>query len=755
MSLPLRVLVGAGLAAAAGFALGWLPLLEAPGWEAASLAALLAAALGGPVGLAAARRELARAAPSALRAFSVAVGALAAVQLGLLGGIALHTVLLTPCSPVAGLAFLPAVALPSALLAAALGTFAALAARGRAPGTAGIYLGLALASLAATLAEAYLGPAAYATDPLLGLWPGPLYDEALSVDRRVLLFRAGTLAWTVALVAAASWVTRWRSGGRRTALPAVVACAALAAVAGARLAGARTGDLATRASLDRVLGGRRTGDRCDLHFPREKPALAVERLLRACELDVAEVAAALGVDPPRVAVWLHRSEAEKRRLVGAGRTDFTKPWLRETQILDVAGVPPSLRHELTHLVAAARGAPPLGVPARLGLWVNMGLVEGVAVALELPRGEWTTHEWARAQRDLGLLPPASALVAPAGFFAAPPARAYAAAGSLVRFLLDRHGPAPLLRAYRGASLEEAYGVPLAGLERQWLAFLDDVAVPPALAAAAEARFRPAGLLGRRCAREVAGLERSAWDAQHQGRARDAARLWTEAARLTGDPEDLRRAGDALRSTDPAGARQAYGEAMARAGSGLPALRLAVHEALGEMAWRAGDAAGAARDWSDALALGPEPHAARRLQALLAMTRDPALSASVGPWLLDVPAGGDREAARRRLLSAPDPLSAYLAARADLAFGDGAGAPALLERSLAGPLPSPEIRLEALRLLARLRCDAGDGAGARAAWDEVARSAERAADRERSAAETRRCDEELRRFGPLRATAAGR
>ena len=53
-----------------------------------------------------------------------------------------------------------------------------------------------------SLATGYFGPSAAAHDHLLGFWPGPLYDEALEVDRRLLLFRAGTLAWTCAALAA-------------------------------------------------------------------------------------------------------------------------------------------------------------------------------------------------------------------------------------------------------------------------------------------------------------------------------------------------------------------------------------------------------------------------------------------------------------------------------------------------------------------------------------------------------------------------
>ena len=735
--------VSVGLALlAAGFALAGLPLLEAPGLELATAAAVLAALLGAPAGIAAARRELRVPVPSAIASFARAAIALVAGQALLLGGAVARTALLSPCSPTAGLAFLPLVSAPSALLAAALGTFAGLATGGRRARAAALYAAIALGSVAFALWDAYRGPGAYVLVHLLGLWPGPVYDEALAIDGRLLFFRAGTLAWTGALVSASAFLLA--RGARRPARgPAAALLFATSAALLLHAAAERRGDIASRATLDRVLGGRRQGDRCDLHYPREKPAADAERLWRDCELDVAEIAAALGVaNPPRVAVWLHRSEEEKRRLVGAGQTEFTKPWLAEVQLLDAPGGPAALRHELVHAVAGSVAGGPLRVPAAAGLAVNAGLVEGLAVALDLPRGEWTVHEWARAMRDMGVLPPARRLVEPAGFFAAAPARAYAASGSLLRFLLERYGPAPVRLAYAGASFERAFGRPLAELEAEWLRFLDGVQVPPELASAAETRFRPPGLLGRRCAREVAGLERLAARQERDGRPVAAAGTWRRAAALSGDPGDLLPAALAVKTADPALAERSLAEAL-RAAHGRPALRGAVLDARGDLRWLADDGTAASELYRAALAERPDRPRERLLQAKLATLSDPAL-AGAAPWLLGT---GDPAVALARLAAADRPLAAYLLGRAALARGAPALAAESLARALAGPLPSPAFRSEALRLLGESRCASGDEPGAAAAFVELASSAAREADRELALAGARRCGELFRAFGP--------
>ena len=726
----------AGGVAALGFRLAGLPLLEAPGWELGMAAALVGVVAGGVAGIARARRELASTRPSALRAFAGAMLGAVLLQAALVAGAALRTAFLTPCSVGFGLAFVPAVALPSALAAAALGVLAGLLGGGRALRSSGLLVAGLAVSLAATLLEGWMGPASYLLDPFLGIWPGPIYDEALSLDRRLLLFRLGTLAWTVAMLGVASAVAARRRtppGGRAAGL--TVTAVALLAVAAVRLSGAASGDLATRAGIDRTLGGRLVGPRCDLHFPREKPPADAERLFRECEADVAEVAAALGVSPaPQVKVWVHRSPGEKRRLVGAGRTEFTKPWLAEIQVLDAPGAPPALRHEIVHAVGGRVAGGPLGVPARGLVLVDAGLVEGLAVALEVPRGEWTVHEWARAMKDLGLLPGAASLVEPGGFFSAPAARAYGASGSFLAFLLERRGAAPVMRAYSGTPFAEAFGAPIGRLEAEWHAFLDGVPVPPELAVAAEARFRPAGLLGRRCARETAGLEARALEAGGSGEPARAAALWRRAFRLSSDPSDLRGLGDALRGSDPAGADRAYTEALEAIGAGAPALRSSLLESRGDLAWRAGDAAGAAARYREALALHPDRARERLLTAKVRAATAPDLAVAA-PWFLGT---GDAETTLQALAGSADPLGPYLAGRYALSRGDAARAIPLLERALEGPLPSVAFRVEALSSLATARCRLGDVAGAREDWARLERTTDREADRERARHAALRC-----------------
>ncbi len=734
-SLARRRWVAASAAALAigGFAAGWLPLLDAPGYELGMAGAWIAAVLAAPLGIAAWRLERERPEPSAAAAAGgtfLVLGALLAIFLAANAARAWAG----PCRVLASWELFPLLALPSAALGAALAVTAATLARGRAA-PAALYAATALVSLAVALGELYLGPQAFALDPLLGWWPGPLYDEALRPDARLVLFRLETLAAAFALGAAVE--ARARRARRAPAAAAMLLFFASASGAvAARAAISWSGLAGDRATLARVLGGEREGAACRIVYPAEKPEIWASAFLSDCEFHAHDLSRELGLPaPPRVTVYVHRSAAEKRRLVGAAATDYTKPWLREIQIADAPLPHPTLRHELVHAVSGAVAGRPLRVPARAGVLVSMGLVEGLAVALELPRGEWTAHQWSRAMRDLGLLPEMARIVEPAGFFAAAPARAYTATGSFLRFLLERRGAAAVAALYRTSDFEASMGAPLAALVGEWQRFLDGVDVPPPLASAARQRFGRGSIFARRCAREAAALEQDAARTAGGRRAVEACALLRREAELTGSPAPLVAAADVL---SRAGDLDGAGRALQDAGSWIreddAVQRRALFAAEGDLAWRRGELGAAAARWLEALVTRPERADARLLRAKIAAVEDSDLSRTARPWLLGE---GDPAQALAGLAASRHPLAAYLVGRAALARGDAALALPGLARAVEARLPEP-IALEARFLLADAECAAGNVSAGESALATLLREAPGAADRERAAAGLTRC-----------------
>jgi hypothetical protein len=729
--------MGALVLAALGVAAGGLPLLDAPGYEVGQATALAAALLAPFVGIAAARIELGHPSPSPLAAWAASALVLG-VLVGLFAAGAAVRAALGPCTALGpAVGFVPLLALPSLLLGSALAVAVAVVARGRRALAGLLYALAALASLAATLHAAWRGPAAFAFDPLLGGWPGPIYDEALVPDLRTALFGAAAAAQAVAVAAVAEAVVRGERRGLRSAGAAVVAAlVALGALAGARAALEALRLSGSRAAVTAALGARREGPRCTLVLPAEKPAAAADALLAECEFQLADLSGALGMaTPPRVTAYVYRSAGEKRRLVGAAATEYAKPWLREIHLVDAPLPHPLLRHELVHAIGADVAGGPLGVPARALVLVSAGLVEGLAAALETPRGRFTVHEWSRAAKELGLLPDVAAIVGPAGFYAEPPARAYAAAGSFLAFVLERHGAGKVREAYRSGDVAAATGVPLAVLAGEWRRFLDGVELAPELVEAARARLERRSIFGRRCAREVAALEARAAAAAAAGRAGEACALHERAAARSGGAASLRAAGDVrARAGDLDGAARSYAAAREAAGPHDRAARAALAAAEGDLAWRRGELGEARSVWREALAALPERAEGRLLEAKLVAAADPELGPAARPLLL-----GDGNAAVElaRVARVRHPLAAYLVGRALASRGEAAAAVPELERAAAGGLP-PALAVESLLLLGGARCASGARGAGEATLRPLAAAAPSAADRARAEEALRRC-----------------
>ncbi|HMC32749.1 MAG TPA: hypothetical protein VKH65_00020, partial [Myxococcales bacterium] len=238
----------------------FLPLADHLGYELAEVVALCAGLFGAAPGVAAARMEMSRsdadAARAAATAVLVCVLALAVpVALILLNGLRRPA-----CDPLAGLWLYLAVAVPSGVLAAAVGVAAGFLAPARAGWiVAAVFAG----SLIVSLWPVLRGPQMFAFHHLGGMFPGPIYDEAIRPSRALWIFRAATILYAGACAGAALAAG---PGRRRAAGLALIAACGIAA-GWLSLHAERFHWKASVGGLDAELGGSLRTEHVVLHFP--------------------------------------------------------------------------------------------------------------------------------------------------------------------------------------------------------------------------------------------------------------------------------------------------------------------------------------------------------------------------------------------------------------------------------------------------------------------------------------------------------
>jgi tetratricopeptide (TPR) repeat protein len=468
----------------------------------------------------------------------------------------------------------------------------------------------------------------------------------------------------------------------------------------------------TEEYLAEQLGGVRDTPHFRLHYPRGLERELVERTVRDLEFRHAQLSRFLGGAPTQtIRVYLYRDEQEKKALVGAGRTQFAKPWRYELHLNDKPFPHSTLHHELAHVMAAPVGSGPFRVTTRLGVWPLMGVIEGFAVAADDPiQGELTLHQWAAGMRRQKLAPDMRKLMGTEGFYQAAPTRAYTMAGSFLRYLADTYGPEKVRVLYAHADFREAYGRPLDELVTEWEKHLDSLPLDEDAISRAFLRFRTGSLFTRTCAREVARLDEQARTSLVSD-PQESLELFTRAAKLQPEepnfPIGQAAALDQLDRTAEAAQVLA---ALAEKTKEQPAMLAEVAMDQAEMALRLEKLDEARQHLERVLALAPSPELERGAHIRLAAIESPSLLRAVELYFRS-----PREELRllrlsRALEADPkQPYLNYLLGRRVQQVGDPTMSLEYLQRglSLGGPGLPESIRRETLRLLVESSYLAGD------------------------------------------------
>jgi hypothetical protein len=743
-----------GLTFAIGLALTFVPLVGTLGYEHAFVLGPLAALGGIAVGVDTVRDARARGG-ARLRELLAA----AARELGILCAIAVAMPLVgqlwqRACEPLGGLGFFAVGPVFGAALGMVCGLWGGVLGSTR---RRACLIGVTpmLLCTAIGLWRLYADPVVFAYDPFFGYFSGSVYDEAVSIGRSYLVFRAYNLLWAAAaLLAFAVWVDpelRVARLARRTAIVRTTPIAVLTLgclLLGLR--GAQLGFTANLASITEALSASYETEHFIIYYlPRSADARTILAIAAEHEFAYQQLRTVMqGREPDgRVTSFVFATADQKRKLMGAGTVQVAAPWRRQIYLDHRAFPHPVLQHELAHIFGASVGDAIFGA-SRSGFRLNVGLIEGFATALA-PResDRLDLHDQAAVLGKLGKRPPMAAIMGP-GFFTKSSQIAYTAAGSFCLWLIETRGFEPMALLYRSAGdFEAAYGEGIEPLEREWLAFLDAREIDDADVAAVAQRFERTSVFERPCAHRAAEVRTEIDRAIGRGGFDDAVIGYQRLCTL--EPEQPEHAlGLALAHAlagELSDAHAVLVEAAARDGL-TTSMRAAIAERDGDVALVLGDLVGAREAYARALAQPQSEARLRVLQLRQAATSDPRLAPLVLAYLAPFDGTDDEltrtvtstwAAAEIAALPGFAALGRYLLARQLLNAERPAAAAIEIDRALVddgASLPSPEFvraarlaRLEAMvllgdwdgarRALARLEREPDQARGYLAQWDE--------------------------------------
>jgi hypothetical protein len=729
-----RVALWAVVVVAATVALARTPLFGVLGYELALAMAGLGTVVGVDLGAATIRRRRRADRPGLAPALVEAVAVPVALMLAPLAMIATRGLWVRTCDPGFGLVAYASLALASTALAAGGAAAIALAVGPRRwLGPAAPYLGLT-AVIVLGVHRFVTEPPVFVYSPVIGYFPGNLYDEDIRLGAALAWARLEQLAVIVAALAAvaarvdrARLAVRWRGPGLDRRAAAVAAAALVGALALRSQAGA-LGYAVDREDIAAALGGTVRTKHFVIHYDAAAPAIVADLALIAAdhEFRLAQVCQTIGVDPAAIGTirsFYFATADAKARWMGARHVEMAKPWLRQIYLTHEGFPHPSLRHELAHVVAGTFGDPWFGVAARrvvgLPLLVNPGLIEGLAVALDWPGGSrsMTPHQSMRAMELLGYAPSADDVFS-VRFMTLSSARGYTAAGSFLRFLLDTYGPAPVRAVYRsGGDFAAAFGKSRSALVAEWRAMLATVEVPAAELELARERFRRGGVFARPCPHAIARREAEAMARLARGDRPGAIRLLRQVCRdAPEEPTYALTLAAVLSRGAPAEVAEGRAtlERWSTAEHGAQ-VRASALDGLARLDGAAGDRAATRAHVAAALALPLDDERRRGFEAMaLALDRGDLAAGFLAGYFFGT-TGDDLAWATGAVALAPaDGFARYLLGLQQLERGQAAAATASLSAALTLGLPSPRFVRNAARRLAVAAWRADDRAAVLAA-----------------------------------------
>ena len=467
-----------------------------------------------------------------------------------LGVLLLNALRVENCNLSDGFAFFCLLPVISCAYATAVGLFFGFWLKRRWTGYTA-YLAYIVVTFLTFLYNLIFHPPVFGFHAAFGYFPGPIYDEQISITGSLLTARgtALLLAWlflSLSIITLESGRRRqlgltlhWRKLCRfkprfTEVYPRIQLIALVGLLLLIYLNRGGLGLRPTRGYIEKALGGLHETEHFNIYYEKgSKVEREIERIARDHEFRYAQLIDYLQTQAARkVNAYIYTSPEQKKRLIGAGHTLVEDPLGYGYHVNYEPFPHPIIKHEMVHALTTD-WHPFFKVSLKLGLH------EGIAVAADWNEGKLTPHQWSKAMRELGVAPTIEQIMG-LGFWAQASSRSYTLAGSFVRYVVDSYGIEAFKRVFPTGNFGTVYGKSLAELNSEWETFLDSVSLTPQDLTIAEHRLKRGSIFQRTCAHEIAELSAKAWQAYRQSDFARAIRLFNRIHEFESeDPRHLR------------------------------------------------------------------------------------------------------------------------------------------------------------------------------------------------------------------------
>lgn len=366
-----------------------------------------------------------------------------------------------PCSLSDGIAFYTVLTLPSVIIGGAIGMIASVSFK-RFRRILFFIIVLIIALIPA--AEIYFFPQIYFFNPLVGYFPGNIYDEGLSVSLQLVIYRLiNVLYFTIVIFICIKIIEHNRALIKSLYYFVIILIAALFIYFSPQL-----GFATDRERVLNELSETIETDNFIIHITSGTDENLKKIIVLDHEYHFIQLAGFFDEKPvKKIESFVFTDRSQKKRLFGVSAADVAKPWLYQIYISQ-ENYERTLRHEIAHCFSAEFGS---GL-FKLAKNFNAFLIEGIASAADPDFDGNHVDFMAALAYHNGYKVALPDLFKGFNFFFQTSSLAYTYAGSFVRFLLERYGIEKFKSLYSDINFQKVYQKSIEQLSDEYFAYLN-------------------------------------------------------------------------------------------------------------------------------------------------------------------------------------------------------------------------------------------------------------------------------------------
>lgn len=368
--------------------------------------------------------------------------------------------------------------------------------------------------------EIYFNPQIYFYNPIIGFFPGTIYDEAIEVDLKLIIYRVLNLLY---FGSAIYFLFRSMESSSKHRLRITMLVLLLLPAAFITLS-PHLGYSTTMFRVKDELNKSMTSEHFEIHYSSALNDSLIKVIALHHEFYYSELENYFEANPQRKIISIIFSSREQKKILfGTANADVAKPWIPEIYIT-AESYDKTLKHEIAHCFTGEFGSKIFKVADNF----NPALIEGIAMAADPIYDDVDLDYMAALAFNHGFKIDVNTLFKSFNFFVHPSSLGYIAAGSFIKFLNEKYGIEKFKKLYTEMDFQTNYGKELPELVNEFESYLRNRFIPPPTTTdRAKYYYGRKSIFYKVCPRYLAKRLNTAWKLYYQKNISEAKIIFEE------------------------------------------------------------------------------------------------------------------------------------------------------------------------------------------------------------------------------------